>query len=157
MESTTLDKIRNSKLRTLLGGDGPFPFAFAQHTAMPVYSVDHVHLTVLSLNGTEVLLVTAFGSSSTSGWSNARLQPYIHIQPPTDNIWDFVFAAMPPSGISFDALTPISTTFVWPAPPQNLKGVRIHASINYLEHMITNERKNISEVKTNHVLWQKAA
>jgi hypothetical protein len=149
--------IRNQDLSTLLEKDGPFPLEFVQQESQPIYSVDHVHFTFLSLNGTRIVLITALGMVTTTGWSQARLQPFIYVQPPPDGIWDFVFVAKPPSGIAADVVSPISTSYVWKLGGYDLKGVRIHSATKTITQKVTDEPKRIAELQLEHEIGRKAA
>jgi hypothetical protein len=148
-------KNKNKDLAALLEKDGPFPLEFAQQEFLPVYSVDHVHLTFLSLNGIKIILITAFGRVTTTGWSQAHLQPVMYIQAPPDGIWDFVFVAKPPSGIVAEVVTPIATTYLWKG--YDLKGVRIHSATNTITQKVTDEPKRITDIKVDTQIGEKAA
>jgi hypothetical protein len=139
--------VNNSALKALLDKDGPFPFEFAQQSAQPVYSVEHVHFTFLSLNGPRIVLITAYGTTNTSGWTLPRLQPYIYVQPPPDGIWDFVFVAEPPSGIALDVISHITATYVWTLGEKDFRGVRIHSATKTIEQTVTNEVAQMTELK----------
>ncbi|HSM87199.1 MAG TPA: hypothetical protein VLT16_13660 [Candidatus Limnocylindrales bacterium] len=149
--------IKNKTLNSLLEKDGPFPFAFSQQEFQPVYSVEHVHFTFLSLRKSRIILITAYGLVTTTGWSQAHLQPYIYIQAPPDGIWDFVFVAKPPSGIVAEIISPIATTYVWNLGNYDLKGVRVHSATKTITQRITDEPKYISEIRPDYRIGQKAA
>ena len=150
-------EIKNKELITLLEKDGPFPLEFVQQEFQPIYSVEHAHFTFLSLNRTRILLITAFGMVTTTGWTQGHLQPFIYIQPPPDGIWDFVFVARPPSGVVAEMISPISATYVWKMVGYDLKGVRIHSATKTITQLITDEPKHITEVKSGFEIGKKAA
>jgi hypothetical protein len=134
-------EIKNEALIALLEKDGPFPLEFAQQESRPVLSVDHVHITIVSFMGNKYALITALGKVPTTGWTQARLDPYIYIQPPPDGIWDFVFVAKPPSGIAADVVLPIAATYLWKIGSFHLKGVRVHSATNAIEELIGKSTK----------------
>jgi hypothetical protein len=94
-----------------------------------IREVTEVHLAVLE-SFPPKLRITAAGTVPTGGWSNPALQPYIHIQPPPDGIYDFDFVADPPTGPAPQVISPIQATYTWEALPEGVKGVRVHASQN---------------------------
>ena len=129
-------QIKNEELTALLQKDGPFPLEFVQQEFQPVLSVDHVHITIVSFLGTKYALITALGKVTTTGWTQAHLQPYIYVQPPPDGIWDFVFVAKPPSGPAGDLISPVATTYVWRLGSFKLHGVRVHSATNSITDRI---------------------
>lgn len=76
------------------------------------------------------LRITASGTVRTGGWSNPALMPHIHIQPPPDGIYGFDFVANPPEEVATQVISPIEVTDRWENLPEDVKGVRIHASNN---------------------------
>jgi len=84
------------------------------------------------------LTVSASGTVVTTGWTNAKLEPYVYIQAPPDGIYDFSFTATPPpsTGVVADVITPIKAEYVYPTIPDGLKGVRIHAANNIIEELL---------------------
>lgn len=92
-----------------------------------VYSVTSVSLTN---SGPNDLLIVAEGMVPSEGWTNPRLISYVYIQPPPDGIWDFNFAADPPSETSNPMLTSITAEQVVKNVPDSFKGVRVHAATN---------------------------
>ncbi|MBA4141819.1 MAG: hypothetical protein H0X43_02195 [Nitrosospira sp.] len=76
------------------------------------------------------LRITAAGTVRTGGWSNPRLEPYVHIQAPPDGIHDFDFVADRPEGIVTQVISPIAAVYTWENFPEGVKGVRVHASEN---------------------------
>jgi len=76
------------------------------------------------------LIVHATGKVSSTGWSNARLVPYVYLSPPQDGTWDFDFIAAPPEQIALAVICPISASeFIEPMPSW-CRGVRVHAGSN---------------------------
>jgi hypothetical protein len=149
--------IENRELEALLTKDGPFPFEFAQQSYQPIYRVEYVNLTFLALNGPRIVLISAYGATNTSGWSQFRLQPYIYVQPPLDGIWDFVFVGEPPSGIALDVVSHASATYVWTLGKFDFKGVRVHSATNSVEKTVSDEAKKIIELKMQYRIGAKAA
>ena len=99
-----------------------------------VYSVDSVSLENRD-SGPNDFLIVAKGMVPSEGWTNPRLFAYVYIQPPPDGIWDFTFAADPPSAdlpseTSSDDLIPIEAKQVVRNVPDSFKGVRVHAATN---------------------------
>ena len=76
------------------------------------------------------LQIDAFGTVPTSGWSNPRLMPHVHIQPPPDGIYGFDFVADPPDGPAAQVVSPVEVSDVWENSPTGVEGVRIHAAEN---------------------------
>ncbi len=104
-----------------------------------VYSVDEVEVTISKTNPV-LVVVSARGRASSSGWHDASLSRYIYPVPPKDGVQDFDFyAEMPkPGSIVIEVLTPISAQFEFSGVDienywgkgQPLKGVRVHAVAN---------------------------
>ena len=94
-----------------------------------ILEVSEVHLAVLE-SFPPKLRITATGTVPTGGWSDPRLQPHLHIQPPPDGIHDFDFVADPPTGPAPQVISPIQATYTWEAFPEGVRGVRAHASQN---------------------------
>lgn len=74
------------------------------------------------------LRIKASGTVPTGGWAHPRLDPYVYIQPPPNGIYDFDFVADPPEGPVTQAITPIEAVYTWENFPEEVKGVRVHAS-----------------------------
>lgn len=96
-----------------------------------VLEVQNVELSILESNPPQLRIV-ASGTVSTSGWKDAELIPYVYVQAPPDGIYDYDFVAVPPDGIVPQVITPIEANYTLENIPDNLKGVRIHASTNSL-------------------------
>lgn len=94
-----------------------------------VLEVKSVQLALLKSNP-PMLSITTFGTVPTGGWKDPELVPYVYIQPPPDGIYDFDFVATAPDGIVTQAITPIVANHTLPEIPEELKGVRVHASRN---------------------------
>lgn len=112
-----------------------------------VFSVD-----VVVFNQTRslppILMVQAKGRSSTSGWTNGRLSPYIYITPPADGIWDFDFIATAPTGFALQVISPIESELLVITAPPWCRGVRVHASTDKLESAQPSEELESSRVLT---------
>jgi hypothetical protein len=101
-----------------------------------LYSVNHVHLHLMKSNPPS-LVVSAIGAAPSSGWTDVELGAWIYITPPADGIQDFDLLGRAPSGVSLPVLTPVAVSTVYPAVPKWLKGVRIHASSNKMEALLS--------------------
>lgn len=99
-----------------------------------VYSVDaaHVESLIAIPENPPAIAVSASGWVPTSGWSRPDLSPWMYIQPPDDGILDLDFVAEAPSGIVLQVFSKISVAKSFPIPGW-VRGVRIHASTNYVE------------------------
>ena len=84
----------------------------------------------------ESLIICVIGSVGSSGWENPELSPWVYVSPPADGIYNFDFVATPPTAPSLTVVLPIATAGVFPEPPANMKGVRIHSSSNAIEIML---------------------
>ncbi|SDD85973.1 hypothetical protein [Pedobacter soli] len=79
------------------------------------------------------LVINAYGTVKTGGWSNGKLSPYVYIVPPADGIYEFDFVANKPVGIVTEVITPIhSKPYFLAKFPSDLKGVKIYASTNFI-------------------------
>ncbi len=97
-------------------------------TKKKVLEVQDVKLSILE-SLPRKLSIMAFGTVPTSGWEDAELIPYVYIQPPPDGIYDYDFVAEPPDQPVPQVITPIEACKI-ESLPDDLKGVRIHASLN---------------------------
>ena len=105
--------------------------------------VNNIDLALLKSNPPQ-LSITVFGSAPTTGWTDARLIPYVYIVPPVDGVYDFDFVGAPPSGPAGEMISPAVAYYIWPEFPHDLKGIRVHASINKEEEMVVNDTKSIN-------------
>ena len=105
--------------------------------------VNNIDLALLKSNPPQ-LSITVFGSAPTTGWTNAHLIPYVYIMPPADGVYDFDLAGIPPSGLAGEMISPAVANYIWPEFPHELKGVRVHASINKEEKMLVGNTKSIN-------------
>ncbi len=105
-----------------------------------IYSVDDVQLAILK-TFPPTLRIVATGLVTTGGWSDPQLVPYVYVSPPADGIYDFDFIARPPAGIAIQVILPITAAYHWRGYPQELIGVRIHASSGSLEEMLNAPRE----------------
>ena len=94
-----------------------------------VLEVLEVHLAVRERFPPK-LQITVSASAPTGGWTHPRLDPYVFVQPPPNGIYDFDFVADPPAGPAAEVLTPIEVAHVWENFPEEVKGVRVHATQN---------------------------
>jgi hypothetical protein len=104
-----------------------------------IYAVDSVDIA-LQKSLPPNLLVEVCGRTSTSGWSNIALVPFIYVMPPADGVLDCdVMGDPPPPGaIVLQVLTKVRAHMVidqvdianyW-GPGLPLRGVRCHAQSN---------------------------
>jgi hypothetical protein len=96
-----------------------------------VYSVEVIEFALLKSNPPQ-LLVSAFGTVNSGGWSDGRLVPWIYVQPPPDGIWDFDFIGDAPQGNTIMPMLPFFGSTIMESIPPGFKGVRVHASANNL-------------------------
>ncbi|MGH0218495.1 hypothetical protein NKY68_00200 [Sinorhizobium meliloti] len=98
-----------------------------------------------------LLKVYAKGHVNTGGWSNPELGVWSYIAEPNDGVLDLDFMATPPAEgtIVTMAFTNVSAALLLPIPDW-VKGVRVHASTNQMEAMLsaTLPTSKSSEVKT---------
>ncbi len=80
------------------------------------------------------LKISAAGLVTTGGWKEPRLIPYSYVTPPPDGIYDFDFAAEAPGSkeVVIMVMTKINVNFIWEKKPADLKGIRVHASKNWM-------------------------
>ncbi len=97
-----------------------------------IYEVTDVQLSILK-SDPPMLSITAAGNVTTGGWTNPVLIPYVYIVPPEDGMYEFDFSANRPTGIVIQAISPIAASTIMEEIPKELKGVRIHASVNAKE------------------------
>jgi hypothetical protein len=97
-----------------------------------IYQVDSVTITYIKKNPPEYR-IDATGKTTTSGWSNGSLSAVEYVQAPPDGVYDYQFVGEPPSGISTQVLTPISTSKALEKMPKGFRGVRVHAVTNAKE------------------------
>lgn len=78
-------------------------------------------------------IITASGTVTTSGWTNAELIP--HAQQPSDGIYEYDFVAQPPppDAVVLTVITPVTANYRLEPKPNNFRGFRIHASRNTKE------------------------
>ncbi|MNQ83988.1 hypothetical protein [Pedobacter ghigonis] len=84
-----------------------------------------------------ILIINAYGTVSTGGWSKGKLSPYVYIVPPPDGIYEFDFVADKPTGIAIEVITPIrSKPYLLANFPSGLKGVKIYSSTDFIVEML---------------------
>lgn len=118
--------------------------------SVPIYKVNAVHLAIDKSHPPH-LHVSAIGEVSSGGWKAATLAPRIYIKPPQDGIQDLDFEATPPKGSDpvIQVILPIAAGAVL-ALPDWLKGVRVHAKINALVTLLTDEASLRQVAAINH-------
>jgi hypothetical protein len=92
------------------------------------------------------LKVLVQGTVSSTGWSNPQMIPYTYIQAPPDGIYDFDFVATPPKGMTAQVISPIRVSATLPG--QDVKGIRVHASLNFKELLLNLEESPCAEIQT---------
>ncbi|KPJ93033.1 MAG: hypothetical protein AMJ55_08860 [Gammaproteobacteria bacterium SG8_15] len=97
--------------------------------------ITDVQLT-LSKSNPPQLDIAVKGNVTSSGWTKPELTPFVYVTPPQDGIYDYDFQAVPPAGPAATVITPIEAGYSLNPLPDNLKGVRIHASQNKMEAML---------------------
>ncbi|MCL6751923.1 hypothetical protein KBT16_13495 [Nostoc sp. CCCryo 231-06] len=93
-------------------------------------------ISVILEDNQSTLSIKASGNVTSSGWKNPELVSHSFEQPPPDGIYDFDIVAEPPSGIDLPVVMPIETEYKLKQIPNNLKGIRIHASKNVNEFIL---------------------
>jgi len=79
------------------------------------------------------LIINAYGTVNTGGWSKGKLNPYVYIMPPADGIYEFDFVANKPTGIVTEVITPIhSKPYFLANFPLGLKGIKIYSSTDFI-------------------------
>jgi hypothetical protein len=72
----------------------------------------------------------------TPGFTALTLRPVTYIQRPPDGIYDVTAVGRPPVAIVPAVLDPVRFTYRWTGFPEDLRGVRVHASGNAVEAML---------------------
>ncbi|HEY0429617.1 MAG TPA: DUF5818 domain-containing protein [Pyrinomonadaceae bacterium] len=109
-----------------------------------VLSVDDIHVSVL-LSLPAKLVITAFGTVGTPGWSNAHLVEHIYVAPPADGIYEFDFEAEPPTGNVIQVVMPIKSHPFMTTETPDMKGIRVIAKTNSMEFLLRGENKPSGE------------
>ena len=105
-----------------------------------ILSIEFIALHLFKSNP-PILQIVAHGLTSSMGWTNPKLIPYIYITEPSNGIWEFDFIADAPSIIVANPLPPIYATFEWHDFPKSLKGIKVHASSNFRVESITGSKE----------------
>jgi len=100
-----------------------------------IYEVESVTLTYIKKDPPEYR-IDANGKTRSAGWSGPKLSAVVYVQTPPDGIYDLNFIAEPPSGVSAQALTPISVHDVLGKMPKGFRGVCVHARSNEKEAIL---------------------
>jgi hypothetical protein len=95
-----------------------------------VYSVDSLNCEMVRDGSRQILLVSVVGKTTTGGWTDPLLIPWIHVAPAADGLLNANLTAKSPKGPSTDALTEVRIEKVPLAVPHWVKGIRVHASSN---------------------------
>jgi hypothetical protein len=120
-----------------LGGEAvPWPWYKKLKDATPIYSMESIRVSLLKTNP-PLIQIDAVGWVNSTGWSDGHLVPRVYANPPADGIFDFDFAAVPPSGIVIWVFCRIAATTVWTnGDVSQVKGVRIHAATGSMEALL---------------------
>lgn len=88
-----------------------------------------------------LLVISSSAEMPHDGHLRAFLIQRVYVAPPADGIWDFDLIAEYPDNIVFaDVLTvAIAEPFSWKNFPQEVKGVRVHGSLNDKTALISEE------------------
>lgn len=97
-----------------------------------IYSIVDVRITAAT-DVSSLYELYVSGMVESAGWTNPLLIPYNYLVPPQDGIYDFTFYATPPDGPAGGVFTSIDVRHRLTASPNEMKGVRIHASTNSME------------------------
>ncbi len=107
--------------------------------ASKIYAVDQTQVRIAK-SKPPILLIHATGRTTTSGWTDGQLSPYVYLFPPEDGVQEYDFIATPPGPgqIVQQVLTPISATAEIPdmdilnywGEGNPLKGIRVHGISN---------------------------
>jgi hypothetical protein len=87
-----------------------------------VYSID-------SSPDHDKICVSVAGNVPTSGWTSARLSPWVYFVENGDGYWDMDLIITPPYGIVLEVVLPFSAQGIF-YKPKGFKGVRIHTQDN---------------------------
>jgi hypothetical protein len=74
------------------------------------------------------LTVTVVGEVPTGGYTKPTLTRVTYFRQPDDGIQDYLFQAVPPTGVSAQVISQVTASDKWPALPKWVKGVRIHGA-----------------------------
>ena len=105
-----------------------------------VYQVDSVALTRIGSKPQQVN-ITAYGSTSTPGWTRPQLVAFVYVQAPPDGIYDFDLVAVASGdGPAAQVLTPLpEPASLTQFTPDGFRGVRIHAVRNKIEGLLAED------------------
>lgn len=79
------------------------------------------------------------GSANSDGWREPKLVPWRYLEAPEDGIYAFDFVASPPTGNAESRLYPLATHYEWSDFPSDLRGVRVHATNNQMQAMLSSD------------------
>ena len=116
-----------------------------------IWSVESAKIQILKSNPPKIQ-VEALGTVSSSGWKNGRLVAHMYFKPPQDGLQDFTFIATPPPGVARPALESDFPGSGWTPMFDWLKGIRIHATTNTLEVLLTDASTTTSSLDDPHRL-----
>ncbi|GAB6263214.1 hypothetical protein PSSHI_34580 [Photobacterium sp. R1] len=105
-------------------------------TETKLFQVNDIEMLYLKTNPPQLEIKVA-GFASTLGWDNVRLNPFVYVVAPLDGIYEFDFVATPPEGFAAEAIMPVEANFIMQSVPSDLKGIRVYASSNQLEKLLT--------------------
>ena len=114
-----------------------------------VYEITKLAVSIRKSNPPS-LSIRAEGKVNSTGWTEPELSEWIYITPPADGILDLDFTAKKPSGFVHWTVTKICADRVikdinipgyW-GKGKPLKGVRVHAATNKIEHKFGKSAKS---------------
>jgi hypothetical protein len=108
-----------------------------------VLEVTSIQLEILKKQP-PILSVVVEGIVGSPGWKKARLVPYVYVKPPGNGIYEFDLVALCPTIITIQKLTSIKAAGQWQDYPPDLKGVKVYASTNCDEKMLSDATKQAS-------------
>ncbi|MCM0147412.1 hypothetical protein KCN56_02365 [Photobacterium galatheae] len=101
-----------------------------------LFQVSDIKMVLLKSNPPQ-LEVTVYGDTTTSGWKNVRLNPFVYVITPMDGIYEFDFVAVPPEGPAAQVITPVEASYTILSVPNELKGIRVYALSNQMEKLLS--------------------
>ena len=120
--------------------DVPWPWAkvASPSSVTEIYEVTDVTIHPFTIENDDRVVVIAEGVTTTGGWTNPTLSPWVYIAPPEGGIYDFTFLARPPAPdlMVTEALTPIEAELILRDPPDDFRGVRVHAGDTSVEAVL---------------------
>jgi hypothetical protein len=95
-----------------------------------IHDVESVTLSILKTNPA-TLEIQVSGHTTTTGWTDIKLNPRVYVAPPANGIWEFDLQGVPPGGIAGQIMLPVSTEYKWKNFPPAVKGIKVYSASNY--------------------------